>query len=507
MQLLIWPARAQVAASQIAIGPAHGVDILPGALLFIDTGGAWPSSAAALPAWTATLTKTTRVSPNGGAYWMIASIRNPSADSRWVIHLINTVVDRADILVLGADGSAQHVVSGYRAPHDYMLHSANDVTLAPRGDYMVVMRFSSQSFMRAPGVSVVPQAAFRQLVAHDNALILGSLGALAALAIVNLFIFSFTRNPANLYYAIYLVAYSLAWAMPFNVLADLFDWHEARMHYVPFFLLPVFSTLFYLHFLRLKKVAPLLASISRINLVLPLLLLPTCFFAPALAHKLATLVCTFWMVLALVSGIVAWKRGFKPARYFVFAFVALMAPGLLVVPANFGLLDTLQINVAIVTLVGGTLDALLLAFALADQIRLMSSRMEQNVARRTQELVSANDALTIAKERAEVISRHRIDFLSAMSHDIRTPLAGVIGMLKLGLRDAAVQGRTAEYLRIGLRNGESLLVILNDILDFSKIDAGKLTLELTTFPLASLVADAVGILQGQADLKGLALRV
>ena len=84
-----------------------------------------------------------------------------------------------------------------------------------------------------------------------------------------------------------------------------------------------------------------------------------------------------------------------------------------------------------------------------------------------------------------MISRHRIDFLSAMSHDIRTPLAGVIGMLKLGLRDTAVQGRTADYLRIGLRNGESLLVILNDILDFSKIDAGKLTLETTSFPLAA----------------------
>jgi signal transduction histidine kinase/AmiR/NasT family two-component response regulator len=506
MQLLFWPAHAQVRAGQIAIGAASGVDILPGAMLFIDTGGAFPASASALPAWTASLQKAARVEPAGGAYWMVASVRNAAPVTRWVIHLTNTVVEHAEILVLGADGSVQHATSGYFAPHDYMLHAASDVTLAPQGEYVVVMRFSGQSFVRTPGVSVLPQAEFRPLVAHDNAMILGSLGALAALAIVNLFIFSFTRSRANLYYTLYLVTYALAWALPFNVFADLFGWHEVRLNYVPFFLLPVFSTLFYLHFLRLKKVAPRLASISRINLVLPLLLLPTCFFAMGLAHKLAALVCTIWMVLALISGIVAWKRGFRPARYFVFAFVALMTPGLLVVPANLGLLGGLHVNLPILTLLGGTLDALLLAFALADQIRLMSSSMEQNVTRRTQELVSANAALTIAKERAEVISRHRIDFLSAMSHDIRTPLAGVIGMLKLGLRDTAVQGRTAEYLRIGLRNGESLLVILNDILDFSKIDAGKLTLELTSFPLASLVADAVGILQGQADLKGLMLR-
>ena len=506
MQLLIWPAHAQGPSTQIAIGQPRGVDLFPGALLFQDAGGPFPASVASLPQWTATLKKAARVDPNGGDYWMVGSIRNDTPETRWAIHLTNTVIDSAEILMLGADGSVQRASTGYQARHDYLLHYGSNFTLAPHGDYLVVMRFSSHYFVRTPIVSILPQASFHTLVARETLLIMGSIGALAALAIVNLFIFSFTRNRANLYYALYLFAYGLAWAMPFNVLADLFDWHEARLHFVPFFLLPVFSTLFYLHFLRLEKVAPRLASISRINLVLPLLLLPTCFFALGLAHMLATLVCIVWMVLALVSGIVAWQRGFKPARYFVLGFVALMAPALLVVPATLGLMQTLKVNMPMLTLVGGTLDALLLAFALADQIRLLSSRMEQNVARRTQELVSANDALTIAKERAEVISRHRIDFLSAMSHDIRTPLAGVIGMLKLGLRDDAVQGRTAEYLRIGLRNGESLLVILNDILDFSKIDAGKLTLELTSFPLASLVADAVGILQGQADLKGLALR-
>jgi CheY-like chemotaxis protein len=69
-----------------------------------------------------------------------------------------------------------------------------------------------------------------------------------------------------------------------------------------------------------------------------------------------------------------------------------------------------------------------------------------------------------------------------------------------------VRGRTSDYLRIGLRSGESLLVILNDILDYSKIDAGKLTLETTSFDLARLAADAIAILQGQAEAKGLALR-
>ncbi|MDB5948324.1 MAG: histidine kinase [Massilia sp.] len=93
--------------------------------------------------------------------------------------------------------------------------------------------------------------------------------------------------------------------MAFNVTADLFDWHYIEPHFVPFFLLPVFSTLFYLNFLPLKELAPRLASISRVNLVLPLLLLPSSFLALGWAPALITFVITLWMVLALVCGIVA----------------------------------------------------------------------------------------------------------------------------------------------------------------------------------------------------------
>ncbi|MEG1825621.1 MAG: histidine kinase dimerization/phospho-acceptor domain-containing protein, partial [Cloacibacillus sp.] len=163
-------------------------------------------------------------------------------------------------------------------------------------------------------------------------------------------------------------------------------------------------------------------------------------------------------------------------------------------------------NAQLLALLGGTLDGLLLAFALADQIRLLRNNLEQRVQERTLALTLSNDALLKAKEHAEVVSRHRIDFLSAMSHDIRTPLAGVIGMLKFALRDQTVRGRTQEYLRIGLHNSESLLAILNDILDFSKIDAGKLSLETLDFDLLALIGDAAGIVQGQADAKSLLLR-
>ena len=518
MHLLVMSgaAHARAAAAPLPAGPAltalgaeGSFDLLPRSVLLHDSGGAFPADGAAIEGWLRGQRPAGAVASSGGAYWLVAAVRNDTAMSQWVLYPTNTLIDQVEtrVYAIGADsGVAGPFFTGYLRNHDYMLHYASDLRLEPGRSYVLVMRLASPYFVRAPIVSVRPQAKFRVQMARENVVILGSLGALGALALYNFFIFLTTRRIAYLYYSLFVLCTGLAWAMPFNVFTDLFDWHLVEVHYVPFFLLPVFSTLFYRRFLDLKARAPRLFAISRVNIVLPLLLLPTSFLAIGVAHKLATLVISLYMVLALISGIVAWRRGFKPARYFVLAYIAVLAPALMVLPANLGLLPVIDFNTPLLVLVGGTVDALLLAFALADQIRLMGDSMEQQVAARTDDLVRANTALIAAKEHAEVVSRHRIDFLSAMSHDIRTPMAGIIGMLKLALRDTAVRGRTEEFLRIGLRNGESLLVILNDILDYSKIDAGKLTLETTSFDLGRLIADAVAILQGQAEAKGLVLR-
>ena len=499
---------AQAPGLPLSLGMQGIHSLGSGARLFLASDTAAPADAAALPAWLAQQRPTTDIDLFGGAYWLLAQVRNETRETAWVIDPNDTLIDLVDIHVYGPGqhDAPRTLLTGYQRPHEYLLHYGKNVQLQPGATYTILIRFSSPYYARAPMFGVKTQQDYRKLVGKENFLMVASIGALLALGLFNFFIFSITLEKASAYYALYVLTYGLAWAMTFHVFADLFDWHMLQLHYVPFFLLPVFSTLFYMHFLHLRNYSPLLYRISKINLVLPLLLLPSCFFALQYAHALATIAITIWMLLALTCGIVVWRHGYQPARFFVLAFVALMLPGFLILPANLGLMPAMVANAQLVTLLGGTLDGLLLAFALADQIRLLRNNLEQRVRERTLALTLSNDALLTAKEHAEVVSRHRIDFLSAMSHDIRTPLAGVIGMLKFALRDQSVRGRTQEYLRIGLHNGESLLTILNDILDFSKIDAGKLTLETLDFDLLALVGDAAGIVQGQADAKSLLLR-
>jgi len=498
LMLLAQPAQAQMLPAPLGLS-GNSIDLMQHARLYNDEGQPFPVDAASLPQFVSQLKPASKVDLLGGHYWLVAELRNDSQQAAWVIDPSDTLIDLVDIQLYGPDGSVRQMLTGYRQPHAYLLHYGRDLDLLPGQRYQILIRFSSPYYARTPVMSVLPRAQYQQLVASENVLIIGSIGALLALTVFNFFIYSITRDRSSLYYSLYVLCYALAWGMTFHLSADLFDWHNLHWHYVPFFLLPVLSTLFYTSFLRLQDYAPRLYRWSRINLILPLLTLPSCFFALSYAHTIATIVITIWMTLALISGIVVWRSGYYPARFFVLGFVALMVPGLLILPANVGLIPAVVNNAQLFTLLGGTLDGVLLAFALADQIRLLRNTLEQRVQERTAQLSEA-------KEHAEVVSRHRIDFLSAMSHDIRTPLAGVIGMIKFAMRDQAVRGRTEEYLRIGLQNSESLLAILNDILDFSKIDAGRLTIESVDFDLMALIDDAVGILQTQADAKSLLLR-
>jgi two-component system, sensor histidine kinase len=99
-----------------------------------------------------------------------------------------------------------------------------------------------------------------------------------------------------------------------------------------------------------------------------------------------------------------------------------------------------------------------------------------------QQLMASNTSLLSLNQRLEDATKAKSEFLAMMSHEVRTPLNGVLGFSDL-LLSSHLSPEQRSYAETISTSGRTLLIVLNDILDFSKIEAGKLELESEVFDL------------------------
>lgn len=385
--------------------PAPGAtSVLPGAPHdLMDTGRLWIANGADAfasdPALRrerlAAMEEAGQVDLFGGVYWLQALVRQDLGPAQWVLDPNNTLIEHVEARLYGSDGSLQVLRSGYREPREYALHYGKEVVLAPGVQYEVLVRFESPYFASVPRFELLTEKDYQRKVLRENVTIIGSLGAMVALALFNLFVFALTRIRSHLYYFGQLAMSCIAWALVFQLPAELFGWHDLRVHYVPFFLLPAISALFCIDFLELPRRHPGLHRSLRMLIAASLVLTPVAVLAVPYAHATATLLISVWLVLMVTCGVVSWWSGYRPARFFALAFVAMFVPALIILPGNIGLIPDLVDNAEMLTLFGGAVEALLQAFALADRIRMLNREKDSYAEQLGQALeVAHTDAMT-----------------------------------------------------------------------------------------------------------------
>ncbi|MBT3533457.1 MAG: response regulator [Rhodospirillaceae bacterium] len=109
-----------------------------------------------------------------------------------------------------------------------------------------------------------------------------------------------------------------------------------------------------------------------------------------------------------------------------------------------------------------------------------------------------------ARDQAEANADAKSEFVALVSHEVRTPMNGVLGMARL-LLESPLLPEQHDFAQGIVDSGEVLLVILNDLLDVSKLESGKLEIEIVPFEPRQLIDDTLNVMATMAREKGLEL--
>ncbi|WP_101757528.1 7TM diverse intracellular signaling domain-containing protein [Oceanicoccus sp. KOV_DT_Chl] len=317
------------------------------------------------------------------------------------------------------------------------MHYGVDFDLQPGEQLEILMLIESRYFSGLPVVEVVARQHYQQAISNNNLIIIGCLGAMVMLALYNLFIGISIKDRSYLYYAAYLTSSFIAWSGTFNGFAQLFNWYSYTLVIPTFFLTITFNTLYFIHFLELPKHHPWLTKFAYTFVAIGFLLLFCLpFMSPGQYMVLYGIGSSVWIIFGLFVGLLRLSEGYKPARYFVAAFLILFSGTVVSILHLFGFPPLVR-DSYLVTVVAQTFDMLLLALALADRITLLRKQKEvalqqsidvEHRAMATEQ--QANIKLQAALKISEEENQRKSDFLRMVSHELRTPLHSIVSSVE-----------------------------------------------------------------------------
>ncbi len=197
---------------------------------------------------------------------------------------------------------------------------------------------------------------------------------------------------------------------------------------------------------------------------------------------------TFFMVVALIMSTMAMNAS-QSGAYLPIYFME-MAPKLL------------SLGVVALPIGGVFFDGI---FIIAFFGSLFFTKIAVTVNRSQRMILNQKYQLAKAKEDVEQASNAKSAFLATISHEVRTPLNGILGIINL-VKYTKLTQEQDEYIETIRYSGETLLTMLNDILDFSKMEAGKVDIENVSFDTFRLVHSVTNLMWSRAAEKNVTIK-
>ncbi len=420
----------------------------------------------------------------GGRFVQLFEIENLTAHSAWVLDTPQHLVKTVNFHIFSRD---EHIVieSGFAQTDEFFASYARRFLFEQGEKKLILVDFQSPEYNQTPKVTLWQTASFSDHNMSNRFWVVLLIGVIAALFIFTLFIGVGLTERTITCYSFYLLALCVAWLSRYELLNLVFGWQIYELIYTPFLLLPLLGGYFCVYFLRLDKYLPALAVVIKINGWLSFLVACTSPFYFEFANVLCSCFVIVWVFCALFAGYVRYKLGFESAKYFLLAFVWLSLPTAVMMPRNFGWIALDGIDIELMTLLGGALDAVFLAFALAHRETLNQANLAK----------------------LQTADTSKSQFLANMSHEIRTPLTSIIGYSDSILRNEISYKEQEDAIQIIGQNGQYLLSLINDILDLSKVEANKLEFQIEPTYVPDIYHNLERMLMGHATDKDIEFNV
>ncbi len=328
-------------------------------------------------------------------------------------------------------------------------------------------------------------------------------GVLLGMLVYNLFIYLSVRDTSYLYYIFYIGSFGL-YQLSVNGAAVEYFWPDNPWWAnaaTPFFIgcAGLFGSQFARSFLQTKNHSRwldrlLIALIAFGALVIGLSLMTSY----ALALRLATTLALTFTVVIFAAGILAWWRGLRVARYFIIAWSAFLLGGIVNTMMVLGLLPNVFLTMY-ASQIGSAIEVALLSLALADRINAMREQQAQT-------LFDASQKLEVLNQQLAHSNKLKDEFLATLTHELRTPMNGVIGSLEL-MQTVELDPELEQYQQTAAGSARDMMRMVNGILTLTELQAGKLKATSGSFSLRAVVEALRVQFDGNASSKSLDFKV
>ena len=326
-------------------------------------------------------------------------------------------------------------------------------------------------------------------------------GVLLVMLVYNLFIYLSVRDVSYLYYILYIASFGL-YQVSVNGAGVAYFWPDSPWWAnaaTPLFIgaAGLFGCQFARHFLQLGRLNRgfdrLLQGLMAGGGVVMVLAVSMPY---GVALRMATVLALLFTVSIFTAGLYAWWSGLRVARWFIIAWSAFLLGGLVNTMMVLGYLPNVFLTMYASQL-GSALEVALLSLALADRINSMREEQAQALRDTGRTLEQLNQQLARSNHLKD-------EFLSTVTHELRTPMNGVIGSLEM-MHTLPMSAEQAQYHRTATGSAQDMMAMVDDILTLTELQAGRLRPQATPFSLRRQLQELRAGFAGRALGKGLYL--